>query len=268
MENYDKKENENTNFINSLSELIYTQVHENHVTEKMENSIKDTTHNIHETSNDNDSFDYTQEFSGPIDINTENNGNEDEEDHYEDNEIPDEDLEVEIIPHETEQLLQQSEQSNQLIHTEDNTEHTQQIDEEIVTEAYVEEIENQSNANVEDNQEENTNDDDNNNQEIDSENSEKAINEESTTVVHEVDENLTDTTQSVEIDRENETLEHKTVAEEEQVTEEQQIMYDFVHEDENPKEEYNNNKESNITNENPEVTTIEERNVTPSEKPV
>lgn len=270
-ENEEQIETENTKFINSLSELIYPHGHDNHVT----NSVIDTTHNIQEISKDNESFDYAQEFSGPIDINTENNHqHEDDEDHYEDNEIPDEDLEVEIIPHETEQLLQQSEHSNQLIHTDDNTEHTQ-IDEEIATEAYVEEIENQSNANDGDNQEENTNDDDNSNQEIDSENTEKAISEESTTVVHEVDENLTDNTQSATIDRENETLEHKTVAEEAHITKEQQIVNDFVDEDEKVKEEHHkesNNNNNNNMNENSEViestTIIEERIVEPSEKPV
>lgn len=268
-ENEEQIETENTKFINSLSELIYPHGHENHVTnsvtEDISNDLIDTTHNIQEISKDNESFDYAQEFSGPIDINTENNNqHEDDEDHYEDNEIPDEDLEVEIIPHETEQLLQQSEHSNQLIHTDDNTEHTQ-IDEEIATEAYVEEIENQSNAN--------DGDDDNNNQEIDSENMEKAISEESTTVVHEVDENLTDRTQSVVIDRENETLEHKTVAEETHITKEQQIVNDFVDEDEKVKEEHNKeSNDNNNINENLEVvestTIIEERNVEPSEKPV
>ncbi|XP_070507362.1 uncharacterized protein [Chironomus tepperi] len=270
MENEEQIETDNTKFINSLSELIYPQGHENHVTnsvtEEISNNLIDTTHNIQESANENDSFDYSQELSGPIDINTENNQNEDDEDHYEDNEIPDEDLEVEIIPHETEQLLQQSEHSNQLIHPDDNTEHTQ-IDEEITTEAYVEEIENQSNANDEGNQEKNTND--NNNQEIDSENTEKPISEESTTVVHEVDENLPDTTQSVVIDRENETLEHKTVAEEENITEKQHIENNFVDEDEIAKE---HNKESNNTNEDSEVvestTIIEEKHVAPSEKPV
>lgn len=281
LENEEQMETENTKFINSLSELIYPQGHGNHVevstnsvTEEISNNLADTTQNIQDDISD-DTFDYAQEFSGPIDINTENNQNEDDDDemdHYEDNEIPDEDLEVEIIPHETEQLLQQSEHSNQLIHPDDdgNTERIQ-IDEEIATEAYVEEIENQSNANDGDKQEEeNTNDDNNNHQEIDSENTEKAISEESTTVVQEVDENLRDTTQSVVIDRENEALEHKTVAEEEHITEEQQTVNDFVDEDEKEKEEHN--KESNNTNENSEVvestTIIEEINVAPSEKPV
>jgi len=279
LENEEQMETENTKFINSLSELIYPQGHGNHVeeitnsvTEEVSNNLVDTTQNVQDDTSD-DTFDYAQEFSEPIDINTENNQNEDE-DHYEDNEIPDEDLEVEIIPHETEQLLQQSEHSNQLIHPDDdgNTERIQ-IDEEIATEAYVEEIENQSNANDGDKQEEEiTNDDYNNNshQEIDSENTEKAISEESTTVVQKVVENLRDTTQSVVIDRENETLEHKTVAEEEHITEEQQTVNDFVDEDEKAKEEHN--KESNNTNENSEVvestTIIEEINVAPSEKPV
>ncbi|CAG9799349.1 unnamed protein product [Chironomus riparius] len=267
LENEEEMETENTKFINSLSELIYPHGHENHVPEQILNNLVETTHNIQELSNDNDSFDYPQEFSGPIDINTENNQNMDDEDQYEDNEIQDEDFEAEIIPHETEQLLQQSEHSNQMIHPDDNTEQTQ-IDEEIATEAYVQEIENQSNANDRDNQEKNTNDDDNNNQAIDSENTEKAMSEESTTVVQEVDENLT--TQSDVIDRENETIEHKTVAEEEHITEEQQIVNDLVGGDEKAKEEHN--KESNNINENSEVvestTVIKEINVAPSEKPV
>lgn len=263
-------ETENTKFINSLSELIYPQEQQSiAVTDTIENNLIDSTDdNVQETTSDGESYDYSQELSGPIDVLTDGQ----EEDHYEDNEIPDEDMEAELIPHETEQLLQQSEHSNQLLHLDDNT---QSIGDEETTKAYVEEVENQSNANdQEDNnpkvdeqqqqQEGTANDDDNNNLQIDNENVEKAVavGEESTTVVH--DENLTETTQSHVIDRENDELEHNSVADVD-VQESQQTGNKQA--DESNKESNNSDRSENLM-EKIESTTNEEINEQYTAKPV
>lgn len=117
-----KEEEDNSQVITSLSELIYPQMH--HQPSTTEKSISE---NLIETTDEYD-VNNKEGLSGPIDIVTEHHESEEqEEEHYEDNEIEDLD-EDEFIPHETEQLL--TDESHQAMIEESND----------TTEALIEEI--------------------------------------------------------------------------------------------------------------------------------
>lgn len=99
----DKTKDEGIKVINTLSELIYPEMHQSPPTTLRPMEIETESSYIDESD---------VEFSGPIDIST------DHEDlyHEEENEIPDdtEDIESEFIQHETEPLLQDL--ANQMMH--------------------------------------------------------------------------------------------------------------------------------------------------------
>lgn len=94
--------------VNTLSELIYPENHQQPPTTLRSPSEETETENTYVDE-------FSNEFSDPIDIVTENDVN-DHEYHEEENEIPDEtdDLESEFIQHETEPLLQDI--ANQMMH--------------------------------------------------------------------------------------------------------------------------------------------------------
>lgn len=145
--------------INTLSELIYPQMH--HETKQPElevaNSVTeaDVTENMVE-DHDNDGYidsidrddDAEPELSGPIDLVTEH-GDDDYHEALEENEIPDdtEDLETEFIQHETEPLLQDI--ANQMMHLiEENTAKQDEDDVEMTTVPDQDEIEGQTDDEV------------------------------------------------------------------------------------------------------------------------
>lgn len=113
--------------INTLSELIYPQMHHEtkHPELEVANSVTeaDVTENLVEVDGDRDSYidsvddedEAEPDFSGPIDIVTKP-GDDQYHEALEENEIPDDtdDLEAEFIQHETEPLLQDI--ANQMMH--------------------------------------------------------------------------------------------------------------------------------------------------------
>lgn len=145
--------------INTLSELIYPQMH--HETKRPEpevaNSVTeaDVTENLVEAegdreayidSVDNDNEDEAEpDFSGPIDIVTEP-GDDQYHEALEENEIPDDtdDLEAEFIQHETEPLLQDI--ANQMMHLIEESTARQDEDVETTTVQDQDASEGQSNA--------------------------------------------------------------------------------------------------------------------------
>lgn len=113
--------------INTLSELIYPQMHHEtkHPEPEVANSVTeaDVTENLVEVDGDRDAYidsvddedEAEPDFSGPIDIVTKP-GDDQYHEALEENEIPDDtdDLEAEFIQHETEPLLQDI--ANQMMH--------------------------------------------------------------------------------------------------------------------------------------------------------
>jgi X-linked retinitis pigmentosa GTPase regulator len=174
-------EDESTNVINSLSELIYPTSQQQQQQQQQQKQPEQVEiekpveaveaiekHESEETNDtDTESYDYTQEnadLSGPIDIDiaTENHENVD---HYEDNEIPDVHNDIsdtEFIQHETQQLNQQSDQiSGQLLQI---VEESTPIDENLIeTTAYADEVENQSESAFDSSSSSNNNNDEDNN---------------------------------------------------------------------------------------------------------
>lgn len=142
-----KEEEDNSQVITSLSELIYPQKHH----QQQSTTEKSISENLIEKTDEYDANN-KEGLSGPIDIVTEHQEMEEEEEeqdeeHYEDNEIEDLDEDA-FIPHETEQLL--TDESHQAMIEEPN-DTTEALIEEITheeptTDAIVEEIK------VEDNQ--------------------------------------------------------------------------------------------------------------------
>lgn len=152
MEEEQKHEDDDTQVITSLSELIYPQMHQQKQPETTEKSISE---NLIETTDEYDYDNHKEGLSEPIDIVTEpeESQHQEETEHYEDNEINDFDSET-FIPHETEQLLEtENHESHQEIIDDENittessaetTAHVEEIvniaTEEPTTDAHVEEI--------------------------------------------------------------------------------------------------------------------------------
>lgn len=142
--------------INTLSELIYPQMHQETKQPEVANSVTeaDVTENLVEAeayidSVDNENEDEAEpDFSGPIDIVTEP-GDDQYHEALEENEIPDDtdDLEAEFIQHETEPLLQDI--ANQMMHLIEESTARQDDDDDVETTTAVQdqdESEGQSNA--------------------------------------------------------------------------------------------------------------------------